>query len=171
MAAVIAPQHQPDLRPLPRPRPSLRVIDGGRRPGDPWVPGPRAVVRPPRATGGRLPARVYRERRIAVAVALVVLLGVLALALVGATAVVGAVTSSPGDGAVGPTPAVAAPVAPAPVEPAPEWVVQPGDTLWSIAAELRPEGDVRELVDALADRAGGASLQAGQRIPLDGLVS
>jgi hypothetical protein len=49
-------------------------------------------------------------------------------------------------------------------------VVQPGDTLWSIARRLQPEGDVRPLVDALADRNGGAGVQAGQRLWLDDLA-
>lgn len=45
-------------------------------------------------------------------------------------------------------------------------VVQPGDTLWTIARRVQPEGDVRALVDRLEDAAGGASLQVGQRIVL-----
>jgi Tfp pilus assembly protein FimV len=49
------------------------------------------------------------------------------------------------------------------------YVVGPGDSLWSIAAELRPDGDVRPVVDELARRAGGPSLQVGQRIDVDGL--
>ena len=45
-------------------------------------------------------------------------------------------------------------------------VVQPGETLWSIAGALRPSGDVRSLVRALARLNGGASLQVGQRLVL-----
>lgn len=45
-------------------------------------------------------------------------------------------------------------------------VVEPGDTLWSIARELQPEGDVRALVDTLADGRDGRPLQVGERIEL-----
>ena len=55
---------------------------------------------------------------------------------------------------------------PAPVEV----VVQPGDTLWSIARSIQPTGDVRQLVDRLAVRAGGAAVASGQRLDLHGLV-
>ncbi len=43
-------------------------------------------------------------------------------------------------------------------------VVQPGDTLWSIAEDIDPDGDVRATVDRLADRNGGAALTVGQRL-------
>jgi hypothetical protein len=48
-------------------------------------------------------------------------------------------------------------------------VVRPGDTLWSIATSLAPDDDVRAVVDELAERAGGADLQPGQRIDVRGL--
>jgi len=54
---------------------------------------------------------------------------------------------------------------------APRWVVvQPGDSLWTVARRLQPSGDVRALVDRLAERAG-ASIIAGQRIDVTGLVA
>jgi hypothetical protein len=43
-------------------------------------------------------------------------------------------------------------------------VVQPGDTVWSIAAELAGEGDVRPVVDAIVDANGSSALQAGERL-------
>ncbi len=48
-------------------------------------------------------------------------------------------------------------------------VVAPGQTLWSIASELSGSDDPRPIVAALAERNGGSSLQAGQRliIPAD----
>lgn len=46
-------------------------------------------------------------------------------------------------------------------------VVQPGDTLWSIATEIAPADDVRATVDRLADLNGGASLEVGQRLIID----
>jgi LysM repeat protein len=48
-------------------------------------------------------------------------------------------------------------------------VVQPGDTLWSIAQTLVSDTDPRPLVAELSEIAGGASIQPGQllRIPGD----
>ena len=45
-------------------------------------------------------------------------------------------------------------------------VVQPGDTLWSIARALQPTGDVRATVDRLAALNGGSALEIGQRLVL-----
>ncbi|MPY93513.1 MAG: hypothetical protein GEV08_10755 [Acidimicrobiia bacterium] len=39
--------------------------------------------------------------------------------------------------------------------------VAPGDTLWSIAVELRPDRDPRPLVDELARLNGGPAIKAG----------
>jgi hypothetical protein len=46
------------------------------------------------------------------------------------------------------------------------YLVQPGDTLWSIARHLHPDEDPRPLVDQLATQVPGGSLQAGQRLVL-----
>lgn len=48
-------------------------------------------------------------------------------------------------------------------------VVQPGDTLWTIAESLVENTDPRPLVAQLSDIAGGATIQPGQllRIPGD----
>ena len=46
------------------------------------------------------------------------------------------------------------------------YVVQPGDTLWSIAARLRPGADPRPLVQALTAELGGAGLQPGEALQL-----
>lgn len=45
-------------------------------------------------------------------------------------------------------------------------VVQPGDTLWTIARSLQPEGDVRRLVHQLSAQRSGVPLQVGERIRL-----
>ena len=45
-------------------------------------------------------------------------------------------------------------------------VVQPGDPLWSIARILQPSGDVRPLVDRIAELNDGHSLVAGQTLTL-----
>jgi nucleoid-associated protein YgaU len=46
------------------------------------------------------------------------------------------------------------------------YVVQPGDTLWSIADVVAPGTDRREAVGALTDAAGGTELVPGQRLEL-----
>ena len=45
-------------------------------------------------------------------------------------------------------------------------IVQPGDTLWSLAREVQPDGDIRPLVAQLSRAHGGSSLRAGERIAL-----
>lgn len=100
---------------------------------------------------GRLDAEVYRRRRVAAGVA---------LALVGAllwTIATWATNSTIGVDPVGADRSGLATEV---------YVVQPGDTLWSIAAQLDNDGDVRDTVDRLADRNGGSALAAGQRLVL-----
>ncbi len=46
------------------------------------------------------------------------------------------------------------------------YVVQPGDTLWSIAERFAPAGDVAEVVDVLVAMNGGATIQVGQALDL-----
>ncbi|MEO7555854.1 MAG: LysM peptidoglycan-binding domain-containing protein, partial [Acidimicrobiales bacterium] len=46
------------------------------------------------------------------------------------------------------------------------YVVQPGDTLWSIARRLAPKADVTATVDRLADLNGSSAIQIGQRLRL-----
>ena len=43
-------------------------------------------------------------------------------------------------------------------------VVEPGDTVWSIAEALAAGGDVRPVVDAIVAANGGAGLVAGERL-------
>ena len=45
-------------------------------------------------------------------------------------------------------------------------IVQPGDTLWSIARRVQPAGDVRPLVSKLIDHYGGQPLYVGQTIEI-----
>ncbi len=45
-------------------------------------------------------------------------------------------------------------------------IVKPGDTLWSIARQLQPAGDIRPLVDRIAKINNGHSLIAGQSLLL-----
>jgi hypothetical protein len=46
------------------------------------------------------------------------------------------------------------------------YVVQPHDTIWSIARKLDPSGDPRAMVDRIVSLNGGAALQPGQRLRL-----
>jgi LysM repeat protein len=92
------------------------------------------------------------------------------VALVSVLAVAGLLlsTGTSGQGSVsGPAAPVAVPAATD--APAAVHVVQPGDTLWSIAAAVAPGSDPRPIVDELARRSGGAGLQPGQRIAIEGL--
>jgi hypothetical protein len=55
----------------------------------------------------------------------------------------------------------------APVERRPQVVtvvVEPGDTLWSIAKRLAPERDTREVVDALVQARGTSSVMPGETL-------
>jgi hypothetical protein len=93
---------------------------------------------------------VYRRRRLAALLLLVVLVVALVLAVRSVTATLGGVPASAPEGTItGP--------------PARVVVVQPGDTVWTIAHAVQPDGDVRPLVDALlADHP--APLQPGDRL-------
>jgi hypothetical protein len=55
-----------------------------------------------------------------------------------------------------------------PARPVPSrtYVVQPGDTLWSVASRLDRGGDVRRTVQALAEANGGSAIVVGQRLVL-----
>lgn len=128
----------------PRPHLSPRPRATAPRPRPVRLRTPAEAAR--RVPSRQLPAHVYRRRQL-VALALVVLVVASVLLL--------AVRVGQADAELdGPPPA------------APVYVVKPGDTLWSIAQELDPTGDPRDLVDRLADAAGGASLVPGQRIEL-----
>lgn len=115
-----------------------------------------ATARPTRR--GRPTAAQFRRRR---AVA-----GLVALVLLGGGAVLGVpggvpLTSSgraPAANLRGGAEVQAVPVARA------SYVVRPGDTLWRLARELQPTGDVRPLVQRLDAQRSGAPLRVGERI-------
>ena len=108
--------------------------------------GTAAGVAP--AAARPLSAATYRRRRLA---ALVVVVGLAIAAWAALGALGGALT---------------APVrsTPPPAHGATVVEVAPGDTLWSIARRLQPEGDPRPLVDRLAASNGGAVVRAGDRL-------
>jgi nucleoid-associated protein YgaU len=98
----------------------------------------------------RVPARV-RRRRAGLAAVTLALMAVLASPLLGTS---------------GHSPAAAGPGTPGSLSADRTYVVQPGDTLWSIATRLDPSGDPRPLVAALAREAGGDTVYPGERLEL-----
>jgi LysM domain len=125
-----------------------------------WAPLPMPGPEPVRERGvvRRLPDRAtrVRRRRLAVLVTAVVLLGAGALgaqALTGLASVGG--SSEPRLVDVQPVPLAGQ-----------QYVVQPGDTLWSIANEIAPDDDPRVVVDALRAANGGPELEVGSRLTL-----
>jgi LysM repeat protein len=134
--------------------PPLRLLPGGRD----------AVLR------HRRPQAVYRRRRLVAAVVGAVLL---IAALSGASALEERLTAS-ASGASASAPTAAASVVGAPTASdaaADTYVVQAGDTWWSIARSLQPEGDIRGLVDELAAANGGSGLVVGQQVDLAGAAT
>jgi hypothetical protein len=158
MVAILVPQPDDttgDLAPARRPSVPSRPGAVPRRPR----PVDLANVQPlhPRAVGSALPdrqTRIRRRRLVALLVA-VVLIGVVATA---GRVLIGAVSSVEPSA---PQPIEAPSSAPAVGE---TYVVQPGDTLWSIAAAVAPGSDPRPVVAALRSANGGPNLQVGQRL-------
>lgn len=138
MSATALQLHHPHLQPT--------TVPPG--PGRPDRPHLRVLA------GGRAPARlaqqaVYRRRRL---VAALLVVAVLAASLILASAAVARIAGGvPSSAAGGPSPTV---------------VVQPGDTLWSIAAAAAPDADVRVTVDRLVALNGGAPIVVGQELEL-----
>jgi hypothetical protein len=127
----------------------------------------------PAFVGGRTAARsrpsaVYRRRR-AVAAVLAAALAIAFAAIGGplvTTAFDGGADSSVADSSVAePTAALHVDVSASGHHVI---VVQPGDTLWSIARRLDPEADPRPLVDRLVALNGVVAVAPGQRLVLPG---
>jgi nucleoid-associated protein YgaU len=107
------------------------------------------VERPSRTAPARPSPAVYRRRR-------------LAAALLAALLVVVAWSAATRVAALGGVPASAPERSPAvPAAASAEVLVRPGDTLWSIARRVQPEGDIRPLVRQLLAVNGGSALQPG----------
>ncbi|HEX6418159.1 MAG TPA: LysM peptidoglycan-binding domain-containing protein [Acidimicrobiales bacterium] len=148
----------------------MAAIQIPRRLDEPWAAEPANVparrgarsTRPAASGSPRsraLPDRAtrLRRRRLAALVAAVVLAAA-AWAAVGLVSGLGAVgpTAEPRPVDVGP-----------PLESGQEYVVQQGDTLWTIAQRIAPGADPRPIVDALREANGGPELQVGTRLTLD----
>lgn len=112
-------------------------------------------IRTPRPTVRSHPSAAVRRRRAAITLVVLAALGV----LLGAGSLAGAgqaPPSSPGSSTPVEIRAVAAST----------HVVQPGDTLWSLARRIQPEGDVRPLVARLRAASGPGPLLPGQPLRL-----
>ena len=117
-----------------------------RRPG-----APLRLVEPNRPRRRRPSRAVYRRRRL---LALFVIVGAVLLA----RAAFGWLGGGPLTASEPVSPPASAQASPG------AYVVQPGDTLWTLARRAQPEGDVRDLVNRLASARHGAPLSAGERI-------
>lgn len=136
MVAIQVPQLDPEVWPEPS-----RESEPSSRPHLRPVPGRRSL--PDRAT------RIRRRRLAAIGLAAV-------LTFAGVTA--GRFLWA---AAVGSTPAE--PIGATPIT-GEVYVVQPGDTLWTIAERIAPGEDPRPVVDALKARNGDVDLQPGDRL-------
>jgi hypothetical protein len=144
MVAIQVPQFEPEewLEPQEEDNRRRHGLDVGTWPSPPPFVRPRAL--PDRAT------RV-RRRRLALLV-LIALVGVVAAAMLRWTA----------------STVVGSDEAPQPISAA-VYVVQPGDTLWTIAERLAPGDDPRPIVHELRDRNGDSELQVGDRLDVANL--
>ena len=125
---------------------------------------PVLVVLPPVTRPG---ARVYRRRRLAVLAAAVGVALLAALLLSSGPSTTTDVRVTPTDAPIVREPSAYG----ASGESVPDravYVVQPGDTVWSIAHDLDPSGDARAMVDRIVALNGGAALEPGQRLRLSG---
>ena len=113
----------------------------------PTAPATFAFVRPPVRPAAPVSAATYARRRLVA--------GILLAVLVVAVAIGVSWFTGPATGALD-----ARPVAEVQV------LVQPGDTVWSIAEGLAAGTDVRPIVDAIVTANGGADLVVGQRLEL-----
>ena len=113
---------------------------------------PSPQRRPPGRPELRLvgpPPPTFWPRRVAVLLAALLLAAGVGLVL---RAAGGSITHEP-------------PAAPAnPIAATADYVVQPGDTVWSVARRLQPEGDVRPVVDRLVAARGSSGLAVGEVI-------
>lgn len=134
MAAVMTTTMPSPTPRAVRPRP-LRLV----------VPATRPAMPAPVAGARRASHAAYVRRRVAAAV-----LGLVLVVVAGRAA----------GAALGGGPLVASERRPSVTT----YVVQPGDSLWSIAEELEAGRDPRPVVDALAEARGGAPLVPGETI-------
>lgn len=123
---------------------------------------PVLVLLPPVTRPG---ARTYRRRRLAVLFAAVSLVLLAVLVVTHSGSATTGVQVAPGAAPVVHEPSAYG-AAGASLPAGAVYVVQPGDTVWTIAHKLDPAGDPRAIVDRIVGLNGGAALQPGQRLRL-----
>ena len=125
--------------------------------------------------GNQGPAHsVYVRRRLLVvliALGLITAVGVSARAVLadrgGVPASTPAIRSANADDLLGPAAAAAIAVpAPAAVATGVQYIIQPGDTLWSLAERFHATESIGNYLDDLVEANGGATIQPGQLISL-----
>jgi LysM repeat protein len=158
LVADVDPESEPclaDPAELPWPRPVLRlVVDDGpvhREVADPRLDHPSSGRSTTEVSlrRQRRALRRHRQHRTAAIVAVAGAIGLLSLPL-------GSLAGRPL--AVHPAAATAASAG------AITYVVQPGDTLWSIAARFDHSGDPRALAEQLQAQSGSANVLPGERL-------
>jgi len=121
--------------------------------------GPRtraaSGLRPFRPSGHRLPSVAVRRRRAVWVLVILIALG----SLLGAGSLAGAGQAGADPKATG-TRAVGTPIV------ATVHVVQPGETLWTLARRLKPQGEIRPIVDRWQAEHGPGPLVPGDRLRL-----
>lgn len=128
----------------PRHPPSLRLLPGGQ---------------PHRRT----PATYRRRRCLALLVATAAAVG---LSIGGWMALEAYAPPPPASSAAMAPAASGSPATPVQLTAGPVVVVQPGDSLWSIAQRAHPDRDPRPVVTRLARFHGTGPLQPGERLPV-----
>jgi hypothetical protein len=110
-------------------------------------------------------AQIYARRRLMVLLCLVAIVLVL---FVGAGHVVANRGGAPASASMirPATAAAVGTVGAAPIAPANVYIVQPGDTLWSIGQRFHGHTSLAGYVDALVDANGGTKLQVSQALAL-----
>ncbi|MEI6701096.1 MAG: hypothetical protein WCL38_05000 [Actinomycetota bacterium] len=138
----------------PWPKPTLRVIEGGRLPSSPTRVTDRPLVqeRPARHSTPRPSAATFLRRRIAVGF-LAAVIGFSAMA--GLSSVVNPAPQAPGAASAIPGLAMKG-----------YYTVQEGDTLQSVAAAVAGGADVQSVKAAIVQQVGSSVVVPGERIAI-----
>lgn len=147
MAAILDPRSHPRTTPVPTrsvpPRHLAAVTAAPAGPRSPGRPHPRAVV-VPAAEDALLTPAMLAAAAAAVVAAILLSLGI-------GSGAFSALVPTPGS-------------APAAGSAATVVVVEPGDSIWSIARQVQPSGDVRPLVHRIIQANGSSPLHPGQEL-------